>query len=356
MDQIKRLFDKKHRSRVISYLLVIVAYLVIELLMNTVGIKSLFKSLLVPVCCYMIAALALNLTVGISGELSLGHAGFMAIGAFTAVIVQGVLQVSVSNKIICLVLAIIAGGILAGLFGVIISIPVLKLQGDYLAIVTLAFGQIIKSLINNMYLGLDEAGLHFSFVTNEFQLGQGGKMLLSGPMGATGTSRTSTFTVGFILVLFTLFVIYNLMYSKNGRAIMAARDNRIAAGSVGVDVSKIKTLAFVVSATLAGMAGALYALNFATLQPAKFDFNMSIMILVYVVLGGLGNITGTLISTSILYVLPELLRSLQDYRMIIYSLVLIAIMLATNNEKLKVLINELMLKIKPGKTDLKEGE
>lgn len=341
---IKKIFDNKHRSRTISFLVVIVAYLVIEILMNTIGIKSLFKSLLVPTCCYMVAALALNLTVGISGELSLGHAGFMAVGAFTAVVVVGFLQTMISSDIICLLVALVVGGIVAGIFGLIISIPVLKLQGDYLAIVTLAFGQIIKSLINNMYLGLDSKGFHFSFVTNEITLGQGGKMLLNGPMGATGTSRISTFTVGFILIIFALIVIYNLMYSKHGRAIMAARDNRIAAESVGVHIAHIKTLAFVVSAGLAGMAGALYALNFATLQPAKFDFNMSILILVYVVLGGLGNMTGTIIASTVLYILPELLRSLQDYRMLIYAIVLIVIMIATNNDKLKSKVKNIRVK------------
>ena len=160
-------------------------------------------------------------------------------------------------------------------------------------------------------------------------------MLLGGPIGASGTERVATFTVGVILIFITLIVIYNLMSSKNGRAIMAARDNRIAALSVGINVTKTKMLAFVISAALAGAAGALYGLNFSTLAPAKFGFNQSILILVYVVLGGLGNIMGTVISTSALYILPELLRSFESYRMIIYSLVLIGIMLITNNKFLK---------------------
>ena len=171
-------------------------------------------------------------------------------------------------------------------------------------------------------------------------------MLLSGPIGASGTTRISTFTVGVLLVIVALIVIYNLMYSKNGRAIMACRDNRIAANSVGIDATKTKMLAFVVSAALAGAAGALYGLNFSTMASSSFTFNQSILILVYVVLGGLGNITGTIISTIVLYVLPELLRSLNDYRMIIYSLILIAMMLITNNEKLRILSTNIINKFK----------
>ena len=202
------------------------------------------------------------------------------------------------------------------------------------------------SLIGNCYLGFDSKGLHFSFIKNEVSLDAGGKMLLSGPIGASGTERISTFTVGIILVIITLIIIYNLMYSKNGRAIMACRDNRIAASSVGIDATKTKMLAFVISAGIAGASGVLYGLNFSTMASSSFSFNQSIMILVYVVLGGLGNITGTIISTVVLYVLPEMLRSLNDYRMIIYSLILILMMLVSNNEKLKSWSSSLFGKIK----------
>ena len=328
---LSNLFNKKNRNKTISFSLIIFTYVFIEVLMNVTKVSRLFTSLLVPTCAYIIIALALNLVVGFSGELSLGHAGFMAIGAFTSIIITGILQTYINNEILLLIISIIIGGIVSGILGFIISVPVLKLSGDYLAIVTLAFGQIIKSLLNNIYLGYDSAGLHFSFVTNEITL-NGGKMLLSGPMGATDTSKISNFTTGVVLILFTLFVIYSLMESKYGRSIMAARDNRIAAQSVGINISKTKTLAFVVSAILAGMAGSLYALNYSTLQPAKFDFNTSILILVYVVFGGLGNINGTIISTTCLYILPELLRQLQDYRMLIYAVVLIVVMQLTNSK------------------------
>lgn len=331
-DIINKLFSRNNKSKTISFSIVIFSYIIIELLLNITRMPRLFTSLLVPTCAYIVIALALNLVVGFSGELSLGHAGFMAVGAFSSVVIEGILSQSIDNEIILLVVSIIVGGIVSGILGLIISIPVLKLSGDYLAIVTLAFGQIIKSLINNIYLGIDSSGLKFSFVTNEVTL-DNGKMLLSGPMGATDVLKTSNFTAGFILIVFSLFVIYSLINSKYGRAIMSCRDNRIAAESIGINVSKTKTIAFVTSAVLAGMAGGLYALNYSTLQPAKFDFNTSILILVYVVFGGLGNINGTIIATTILYVLPELLRDLQDYRMLIYAIVLIVVMQLTNSKR-----------------------
>ena len=340
MKILKSLFSSKLRGRTLSYLLVAAAYVIIEACIKAGSISYLMKSLLVPACAYIVAALALNLCVGLSGELSLGHAGFMAIGGFTGVCVSGILSASVTNEMLRLVIAIICGALVAAVFGFLIGIPVLKLQGDYLAVVTLAFCQIIKSVINNIYFGFDDNGFQFSFVNNDLNLGSNSKVLISGPMGATGTTRIANFTAGVVLILITLFVIYNLEYSKSGRAIMASRDNRIAALSVGIDVTRTKMLAFVVSAALTGAAGALYGLNYSTLVPSGFDFNQSVLILVYVVLGGLGNITGTLISTSLLYVLPEMLRSLQDYRMIIYSLILIAIMLITNNQKIKTFVSK----------------
>ncbi len=329
------LLNKRHKGRTISYTLVVAAWIILTVLQRGGHVSSLIAGLLVPITCYMVAALGLNLNVGISGELNLGQAGFMSVGAFTAVCISGYLAASIPAAPLRLAIALIGGAFVAVIFGLVIGIPVLKLQGDYLAIVTLAFGQIIKSIITNMYLGFDENGFQFSFVQNTTELAPGGKMLLNGPMGATGTQRIATFTAGVILVLIALMIIYNLIWSKSGRAIMAARDNRIAAELSGINITNTKMLSFVVSAGLAGAAGALYGLNYSTLVPNKFDFNTSILILVYVVLGGLGNMNGTMIATVVLVLLPELLRSLQDYRMLIYAVVLIVIMLITNNEHLK---------------------
>ena len=337
------LLDKRHRSRTISYTMVIVAYIVLEAMRMSGNLSSLFTGLLVPATCYLVAAIGLNLNVGFSGELNLGQAGFMAVGAFSGVCVSGLLAASVP-PVLRLILAIIIGMLLTALVGFLIGIPVLKLQGDYLAIVTLAFGQIVMNLIMNLYVAFDSTGVKVSFVDAKFELGEGGKFLINGPMGATGTERIANFTAGTLLVLFALVVVYNLIYSRNGRAIMAARDNRIAAESIGINIANTKMMAFVISASLAGGAGALYGLNYSTMVASKFDYNTSILILVYVVLGGLGNINGTLISTVVLFLLPQLLRGLQDYRMLIYAVILILIMLITNNEAMKTRMESLRRK------------
>ncbi|MBQ7993950.1 MAG: branched-chain amino acid ABC transporter permease [Solobacterium sp.] len=339
------MFSPKRRGRTVSLLIVILAYVILQAMIMSGNLSRLLISLLVPVCAYIVAALGLNLNVGFSGELNLGQAGFMSIGAFTSVILAGILNANGITGIPVLILCILAGAAMAAAVGWLISVPVLKLQGDYLAIVTLAFGQIIMSLINNLYCGIDSKGLHFAFVTNTIELAEGGKMLISGPMGATGVSTVSTFTAGFILVVLTLLIVYNLIDSRSGRAITAARDNRIAAESIGISISRTKTLAFVISSCLGGAAGALYALNYSSFVATKFDFNSSILLLVYVVLGGLGNMSGTIISTAVLVVLPEMLRFLQNYRMLIYAVVLIVIMLVSNNEFLKTKAEQLKKKL-----------
>ncbi|MCR4841714.1 MAG: branched-chain amino acid ABC transporter permease, partial [Eubacterium sp.] len=280
-------------------------------------------------------AISLNLCVGILGELSLGHAGFMSVGAFSGVISVIALQTSVPNDIARLVISMIIGGAIAAVAGIIIGVPVLRLSGDYLAIVTLAFGEIIKNIMNNIYIGIDGSGLHFS-LTDAASLGMtNGTVIVNGPMGAVGIDKVSTFVAGFILILVVLFITLNFIDSRTGRAVMAIRDNRIAAEATGINITKYKMMAFVTSAALAGMAGALYALNYSTIVPKKFDFNTSILILVFVVLGGIGNIRGSIIAAAILTLLPELLRAFSDYRMLIYAIVLILVMVATNNSDLR---------------------
>ncbi|MBO4218995.1 MAG: branched-chain amino acid ABC transporter permease [Erysipelotrichaceae bacterium] len=351
----RKFFAAGKLNRTVSYLLVIVGYIVLQTLLNAGALTSHFSSLLVPLTSYIVIAIALNLTVGFSGELSLGHAGFMGVGAFSAVIISGLLLPYVPNTALRLVIAMLGAALVSSLFGALIGIPVLKLEGDYLAIVTLAFNQIIKTIINSLYLGYDNQGIQFSFVNNNVSLGEGAVTILKGPIGANGIKRISTFTAGFVLILITLLVVYNLINSRKGRAIMACRDNRIAAESVGINVMRVKLEAFVISAALAGAAGALYGLNYSTLTPAKFDYNLSIMILVYVVLGGLGNITGTIIATALLYILPEQLRFLQDYRMIIYAVVLIGIMLITNNDWFRYQLARFSRKLKRRRKQLKGG-
>ena len=327
--------NKTRSTNFFTYALVIVAFVVMQILSGQGMLSKSLQGYLIPICVYIVLAVSLNLVVGISGELSLGHAGFMGVGAFTGVVIAALLKGSVESTLLRLALAMIGGGLLAGVAGVIVGIPVLRLRGDYLAIVTLAFGEILKNILGNLYIGMDANGVQFGISSESVALAEGGKMILKGPMGATGVQKISTFTMGFVLILFTLFVVLNLINSKEGRAIKAIRDNRIAAESVGINVTAFKLKAFVTSAILAGMAGALYGLNYSSVTATKFDFNTSIDILVFVVLGGMGNILGSVISATVLYLVPELLRSLQDYRMIIYAVVLILVMLFTWSPKFK---------------------
>ena len=319
--------NKATKSNLITYALVIVVYIIVQIMVGTGNISNLMKGLLVPLCVYVIAAISLNLVVGISGELSLGHAGFMCVGAYSSSFFS-VMTKDVLPEIVRFPLAILIGAAVAAIFGILIGIPVLKLRGDYLAIVTLAFGEIIKNLMNVMYIGKDSKGLHFSATdTTALGLEEGGKVIVKGALGITGTPKNSTFTIGIVLILISLFIILNLINSRSGRAIMAIRDNRIAAESVGINITKYKLMAFTISAALAGVAGVLYAHNLSTLTVKKFDYNTSILILVFVVLGGIGNIRGSMIAAVLLTVLPEVLRGLSDYRMLIYAIVLIAMML-----------------------------
>lgn len=325
----------------LTYFMVTALFIVMTVLNNGGMLKRSISGLLIPICCYMSLAVSLNLTVGILGELSLGHAGFMCVGAFSAVVVSGSLANVIPNPVVRLVAAMLGGALCAAVVGAVVGIPVLKLQGDYLAIVTLAFGQIIKEVVGCLFVGYDSDGLHMVLnlrggkTLEDLHLKEGGVALIKGAQGAVGTEKIATFTAGFVLVIVTLVVVLNLVHSSHGRAIMALRDNRVAAESIGINVTKYKLKTFVISAALAGAAGGLYGLNYSSLQSAKFDFNTSILILVFVVLGGLGNIRGSLISAAALTILPEMLREFDHYWQLVYAIVLITVMLVSNNQHLK---------------------
>ncbi len=342
--------NKTTRANFLTYAGVILAYVLIQTYHSTVGLSSMIQGLLVPICAYVVMALALNLVVGVSGELSLGHAGFMSVGAFSGTAAAIALTSAIPFAPVRLAVAMVIGAAFAAVAGFLIGIPVLRLNGDYLAIVTLAFGEIIKRILNNLYVGLDAAGFHFSFIqdTVSARLKEGGKLLIGGPMGISGIKTISTFGAGVVLVLVALVVIFNLVNSRSGRAIMAARDNRIAAESAGINVTKYKMMAFVTSAALAGAAGCLYTMSLSTIVANKFDFNTSILILVFVVLGGMGNMWGSILSATFLTLLPELLRkfNLDQYRMLVYAVVLIIVMIATNNPALKQLVGSVIGRFK----------
>lgn len=288
-------------NNLITYGMVIAAFAVMYILDATGHTSRHMQNMLVPICINIILAISLNITVGFLGELTLGHAGFMSVGAYAGCLFS-IATESLLPTLVRFPLAMLVGGLVASVFGVLIGVPVLRLRGDYLAIVTLAFGEIIRSIIIN---------LGFT----------------GGASGLKGTPRDSTFLIAGIVVLITMFVAMNLMNSRHGRAIQAIRDNRIAAEATGVNLTRYKLMAFVIASFFAGVAGVLYGHNLGILTASKFDYNKSIEILVIVVLGGLGSIRGSIIAAIIIYVLPESLRFMSDYRMLIYSVVLIVMML-----------------------------
>ena len=332
----KRYF-KDARADLLTYAGVIIAFLVISTLKSNGMLNRSQSGLLVPICCYIVMAVSLNLTVGILGDLSLGHAGFMSVGAFSGVVTAMSLMNVIPSAPLRLALAMVVGALCAAIVGFLVGIPVLRLNGDYLAIVTLAFGEIIRNVLNCLYFSLDGKRLIVSFNNPNIP----GTILVNGPAGATVSDKIATFPMGFALIIFTLIVVMNLINSRSGRAIMATRDNRIAAEAMGINVTKYKMMAFVTAAVLAGMAGALYGLNFSTVAASKFKFDTSILVLVFVVLGGIGNIWGSIIAATLLTVLPELLRTFADYRMLVYAIVLILVMLVTNNPMLRSLFSRI---------------
>ncbi len=340
--------NEYRKEATISYGILIGGYILLQLLTAAGLIGHNLQGQFVPICVYISLAVSLNLVVGISGELSLGHAGFMAVGAFSGILMSRILGHAMSFEPLIIIVSMLFGAAMAAVAGFIIGIPILGLRGDYLAIVTLAFGEIIRNFMNVLYFGLDDGKLRFAF-NHTIDGIDNNERIITGAIGATGTKTMATFTWGLLLCLFTVFVVLNMKNSKQGRAIMSIRDNRIAAESIGLDVRKYKLTAFVVSAALAGMAGCLFGLNYSTLVPVKFNFNTSVLILVFVVLGGVGNIWGGIIAAALLTVLPETFRQFADYRMLTYAVVLILVMIGTYNPIIKSRIQNTWSKISPFK-------
>ena len=291
-----------NKKTIFNIAIMLLAYVLVFVLINSGILSRQYKSLIVPICVNIMLAVSLNLVTGFLGELSLGHAGFMSIGAYTSALIS--INTSFLPPALSFFIAVVCGCALAAVFGFLIGVPVLRLRGDYLAIVTLAFGEIIKSVIN--YLNFTG----------------GSKGLSKIPL----YSDYNNFTVVFIIMVICIVLISNLINS--------IRDNDIASESIGIKISKYKVSAFVIAAGFAGLAGSLYAHNVGIIKPNIFDYNKSIEILVFVVLGGMGNIPGSIISAIILTVLPEFLRGADNLRMLIYAIVLI-LMMIFNNSKFK---------------------
>lgn len=307
----------------INYIAVAIVTIVFGTLSFGGALPSSTLYLLEKIAISIILAVSLSMVVGFLGELSLGHAGFMCVGAYlggkTSVILEPLFSGMPIGKELALIISIVVGGVIAALFGIIIGLPALRLKGDYLAIVTLAFGEIVRSVFMN---SSDE-----SF---------GGALGLSTPR----YDKNTLFIIAFVLVLVCLAVIQNLINSKHGRAITAIRDNEIAARATGIDVTKYKLAVFTVSSLFAGVAGVLYSYSNYTVQSAKFSYNYSIEILVMVVLGGMGSINGSIIAATLITYLDNTLQTvltgdlavLQD---LLYALILIVIVIYNNAPALK---------------------
>ena len=303
--------------------LVIAAIVVVFTAMSLGGMAKVSGLLLMEeISIAMILALSLSMVVGFLGELSLGHAGFMCVGAYIGGKLAAVLVPRLGgddNSLIALLMSLLVGGLVAALFGFIIGLPALRLRGDYLAIVTLAFGEIVKTVVMNVPASLF-----------------GGTLGLETPR----FSRKYLFIIAFAVVLICLAVTQNLMRSKHGRAIVSIKDNEIAARATGIDVAKYKLLVFVISSFFAGVAGVLYSYSQYTVQAANFSYNRSIEILVMVVLGGMGSINGSMIAAALITFLNVKLRTtlggdLAVLKDVIYALILILIVIYKNAPKLK---------------------
>ena len=299
---------------------VVALFTVVAGLLYSGSLSRQVTNMLIPTSVYIVLAVSLNLVVGLLGELSLGHAGFMSVGLFSGCLVSIALSQTAMPLAVRMVLAMLAGGLVAAVFGLLVGLPTLRLKGDYLAIVTLACGEIVKNIITNLNVTGGALGLD---------------------TGAIYSKAATLLPYGAVLVLLTVLVMMHLKRSKHGRAIMAIRDNRIAAESVGINVTRYKLTVFMLSAFFAGAAGALYGHCFANVKAAAFDYNMSIEILVIVVLGGMGSVPGSIVAAVVLQALPEAMREFADYRMLIYAVVLILVMLVTNNPRLRALAESL---------------
>lgn len=286
---------KKFLKPIMILALILVVYFVVNSLIESGSINRYLRGLLILSCINITLAIALNLITGITGQLSLGNAAFMAIGAYVSAYFS--VKVGVPFPV-----ALVAGGAAAGAISIIVGIPTLKLKGDYFAITTLGVCEIIRVLITNM----------------DF---------IGGARGFTGIPSKTTFTVAYFAMIAVLLIIVNIVNSTKGRSLIAIRENEIAAEAMGVNVTKYKVTAFFISAVLTAVAGGLFAHYTAFIQPSTFNFMKSIEIVTFVVLGGMGSITGSILAAIVLTILPEMLRDLSEYRMVIYSLSLVMLMI-----------------------------
>lgn len=296
--------DKKIlKNYLVNALAVLVIYLVLKGLISVGVISRYHQGIIIFILINIILASSLNLATGFLGQLTLGHAGFMAVGAYASAMTAIAIKARVDLPgIVVLIISLIVAGVISALVGVAIGIPALRLRGDYLAIITLGFGEVIRVVINN----IDATG---------------------GAQGLTGIPKISTFDNVFWFTVIVVLVLYTLTHSRQGRAIISIREDEIAAEAVGVKTTQFKVIGFALAACFAGVGGGLYAHYIAFLDPNTFNFMRSVEILVIVVLGGMGSLTGSIVAAIVLTIMPEALRSFANYRLLLYSFMLVVMMI-----------------------------
>jgi len=295
--------NKKSKNHLINLISILFLFGTVSGLSISGSFGNYYYGILILVCINIILAVSLNLTTGCLGQIALGHAGFMSIGAYTcAIFTKNWINNGIGPEYLGFGLGLLLGGLAAGISGLLIGLPALRLKGDYLAIITLGFGEIIRVIIENL-------------------------SITGGAQGLTSIPRLSTLPIALGVCIISVLVLFTFMWSRHGRAILAVREDDIASEASGVHNTFYKTLAFSLAAVFAGIAGGIYAHFYTILGATTFNFNKSIEILIIVVLGGLGSFTGSIVAAIFLTFLPEILRSFQDYRMLIYSIALILIMI-----------------------------
>lgn len=317
MEYIKNIKKSYKLKYNITYYIIIAVVAVMSVMSMTGDLKRSTMGLLARIAYSIIMALSLNLVVGFLGELSLGHGGFMCVGAYIGCFCANFLHNVIGSPLLVLIISMVIGGLSAALFGFIIGLPALRLKGDYLAIVTLAFGEIVRNIFKNLPWF-------------------GGAMGLS----TVTYSANSLFIVGFVVVILVLFLSQNLIRSKHGRAVTAIRDNEIAAKAMGINVTFYKLLIFVISAAFAGVAGVIYGHFTTPVMYSFFSYNYSIEVLVMVVLGGMASLNGSIIAATLITVVNFLLQDnlsgdLAALRLLIYALILIVVVLFNNSPAFK---------------------
>lgn len=333
-ERLKYIKDSLKLKHFLSYIVVAAALIICTAMYYSGSLNRSMTTLLLQIGYSVILAVSLNLVVGFLGELSLGHAGFMCIGAYLGTYISNLLIPIIPSLPLCLLISMVVSGAVAGLFGLIVGLPALRLRGDYLAIVTLAFGEIVRNICRNLPFFGGAQGLPSSYYT----------ALLS-----EGKKGIPLFVYAFVVILIMIAVIQNLIRSKHGRAITAIRDNEIAAKAMGINVTYYKLLAFVVSAVFAGVAGVIYGASLSPVSYSAFSYNYSIEILVMVVLGGMGSINGSIVAATLITYINFALKAefsgdMSAVKNIVYALILVVMVIYNNAPALKTVREKLNVK------------